>query len=276
MAAKYEMIVGLVFFILCSITNGQLGDEIIIPLATEELFDIFEATDAADTASEGGTATTKATDGGTIWKAGPYLITFVLGSISGTSAAIFADYLIHRKDLGNKECSVTYNYYMVYDWPEQYIYVFYSDVNNKTVRVQSALGGEGNLSYPKKISLDSYSILEAIFFLTEKDSDICMQNIDIVCGAGTGVGTSLRHTNLPMGLLKEALRVNHYTAKGDTYTKTENENNCVYIYGDSGSSKRLRGIGVNPDIFECGTDPKKDAVLKCIAKNIEMWSGDRK
>lgn len=78
-----------------------------------------------------------------------------------------------------------------------------------------------------------------------------------------------------MGQLEEALKANNYTAKDQSYTDYENENKCVYIYGDSGSSKRLRGIFLNADIFECGADPKKDAVLKCIAKNIELGYGDK-
>lgn len=262
MAIKYE-IIGFVFFILCSITNGQ-GEEVIIPLAVEGAEVLLEAADAAE-ATTGAAATIKTS-----------LEKFGEAVLTGLATDALENLVSEKLLLGDKECRATYYYRAGWSMLNE-MTAYYTDVSGKTIRDVQSLQGfsildSGYSSDFSTASLDDSSILKKIEFLSNKGSKTCMKYISIECGAGTGVSGKIRRTQIPMVPLKPALRAGHYTAKDQDDTDYEIKYNCVYIYGDSVSAKSLRGLSVNADIFECGTEAKNKAVMKCIAKNVELFS----
>lgn len=146
------------------------------------------------------------------------------------------------------------------------------DANGKSINTREILQGLWNSKDTSKVSLDDLSILKKFSIMVDLGKDICMKNIGIECGAGTGLGTSVRRTQIPLVHLKEALRINNYAAKDPSYAKYENDHSCVYMYGDWESSNRLRGFEVDADIFECGSKPTFDEQMKCIGKSIRLYS----
>lgn len=145
-------------------------------------------------------------------------------------------------------------------------------VNGRSFRADQSLQSIGNSSDFSTASLSDSSTLKKMYFQSEKGSDICMKSIANECGAGTGVATSTHRTQIPLPYLKGALKTGHYTAKAQSYAKYEHEHSCVYMYGESPSSKMLRRINVNADIFECGNESKNGDKLKCIANNVKLYS----
>lgn len=193
-----------------------------------------------------------AAEGGTSSTVGPALKTFGETVIAGWVGSI-----------SKKECKVTYNYNGGSLWKA--MYANFTDYNGSSIRDREFLQGFGRASDSSTISLDHYSSLKQIFFQSGKNDDICISSIDIVCGFGMGFGINILRTNIPLVPLKAALEAGNYTPKDQTDADYENENKCVYIYGDSESSKRLRGFEVNADIFLCDS-------LKCIASIVKLYS----
>lgn len=170
----------------------------------------------------------------------------------------------------DKECEITYYYYVsVSLWNA--IHASFLDANGKCINTREILEGFWNAKDTSKVSLDDLSILKKISFMADLGKDICMKKIEIKCGANTGLGTSVRYTQIPIIYLEKALRTNNYTAKDQSYAEYENDHDCVYMYGDWELSNRLRGFEMDADIFECANESTIDEQIKCIGRNVRLY-----
>lgn len=252
MAVKYK-IIGFVFLILCSISNGQA------PIVADEIGNAYLTADAATNtdAAAGGTSSTIKSD----------LRTFALAALAGTSA----NYITSKPEVGNKECKISYYYHeSISLFPTMWAY--YYDITGLIIDDWESLQGSGNSKDSSKTSLDGFTMLTKIAFMTGRNNKICLRSIEILCGAYTGLGNSVRRTQIPLVNLKPELKARNYTPEDQDDAKYENDNMCVYIYGKSTeSSKRFFGFEVKADIFECGTKSKDEDKLKCVIDSVILY-----